>query len=269
MGPSRESRSHHLSNVRSPLAMCGRSIEADVASALTAGTLRAGGVTDFERVAATVGTLLGAWDAPLWEHSRRVAGYAAALAEQMLLPPAMVAEVRVAGLLHDLGKIALPPEVLHKPGRLTGAEYAIMRQHPARERELLGAARAPAGVVAMVGDHHERWDGSGYPVGQAGTDISLGGRILAVADALDSILRDREYSRGRSLAWALAEIAQCAGGQFDPAPVGALRRVAAARGPRFFDTTAPVIALHHAAAWKRRRAASAPARAAHDSPVAL
>ena len=86
----------------------------------------------------------------------------------------------------------------------------------------------------MVGDHHERFDGHGYPTGEAGLGITLGGRIVAVADTLDSILSDRPYSRGKPLPWALAELDRCAGAHFDPAVVAALHRVVATRGHAFF-----------------------------------
>jgi response regulator RpfG family c-di-GMP phosphodiesterase len=90
----------------------------------------------------------------------------------------------------------------------------------------------------MVGDHHERFDGRGYPNAEIGRAITLGGRILAVADTLDTILSDRPYSPAKPLAWALEEADRCAGSHFDPAVVDALQRVALLRGPAFFETTA-------------------------------
>ena len=90
----------------------------------------------------------------------------------------------------------------------------------------------------MVGDHHERFDGRGYPNEEVGTAITQGGRILAVADTLDSILSDRPYSPGKPLAWALEEADRCAGSHFDPEVVAALQRVALARGPGFFTISA-------------------------------
>jgi len=89
-------------------------------------------------------------------------------------------------------------------------------------------------VARMVGDHHERFDGTGYPAGKEGEAISGGGRILAVADTLDSILSDRPYSKGKPLPWALEELRRCAGSHFDPAIVAALERVVASRGVDFF-----------------------------------
>ncbi len=211
------------------------------------------GATTSAGVAAAVGATFGAWDVALWTHSRHVASYAAALAEQLSLSAVAANEVRIAGLLHDVGKVFLPPAVLHKSGPLTADEYALMRRHPAQGAEMLTAAAAPAALVGAVRDHHERWDGGGYTAGQSGVSISTGGRILAVADALDAILCDRAYSRGKPLAWALAEIARCAGGQFDPAVVVALERVVATRGAAFVHTPARVIALHESRAWRARR----------------
>jgi two-component system, cell cycle response regulator len=145
-----------------------------------------------------------------------------------------LATVHTAGLLHDLGKVAVPEAILHKPGRLTDAEYAIVKQHPAIGKRILADMDLLGDVARMIGEHHERYDGGGYPHRIAGEEISIGGRILAVADALDSMLSDRAYSAARPLVHVLAEIDRCAGTQFDPAIVSALHRVIAAKGGEYF-----------------------------------
>jgi HD-GYP domain-containing protein (c-di-GMP phosphodiesterase class II) len=166
-------------------------------------------------------------------HSGRVAAYAVALGEELRLGERELAYLHTAGLLHDLGKIGVPEAILHKPARLTPEEYAIVQGHAALGERILAAVRPLAEVARMVGDHHERYDGAGYPHAEAGEAITRGGRILAVADTLDSILSDRPYAEGKPLAWALAELDRCAGAHFDPEVVAALHRVVAARGPAF------------------------------------
>ncbi len=188
-----------------------------------------------------VAAIIDARDQAVAGHSARVATYAIALAEELALPARDRAYLHTAGLLHDLGKIAVPEAILHKPAKLTDQEFAVVKEHAAIGERILAEVRPLAEVARMVGDHHERFDGGGYPSGEAGTLISLGGRIVAVADTLDSILSDRPYSQGKPLPWALEELDRCAGSHFDPAVVAALHRLVAARGPAFFrNGTAPV-----------------------------
>lgn len=222
-------------------------IEANILHALATAAVRSPA-----SVTATIGPIIGVWDAHLWDHSCMVAEYAAALAAALPLPSDHIAAIRVAGLLHDIGKIALPVAILRKPGALTPDEYAIVRRHPEVGRRMLVAVSAPPTVVAMVSDHHERWDGTGYPVGKAGKEIGVGGRVLAVADTLDTILRDREYSRGKPLAWALMEITRCAGSQFDPAVVAALHCLVERRGRGYFQAAVGMRAFRESG---QRRAA--------------
>jgi diguanylate cyclase (GGDEF)-like protein/putative nucleotidyltransferase with HDIG domain len=182
----------------------------------------------------TVAAIIDARDNAIAGHSERVARYAVALGEELGLNPTELAYLHTAGLLHDLGKIAVPEAILHKPSKLTDAEYAVVKQHAATGERLLSAVAALPEVARMVGDHHERFDGTGYPTGQRGTEISRGGRIIAVADTLDSILSDRPYSQGKSLSWALDELDRCAGSHFDPEIVTALHTIVASRGLEFF-----------------------------------
>ncbi len=182
----------------------------------------------------TVAAIIDARDNTVAGHSERVARYAVALGQELGLLPKELAYLHTAGLLHDLGKIAVPEAILHKPSHLTEEEYAVVKQHAATGERILSAVEALPDVARMVGDHHERFDGSGYPHGERGATITKGGRIIAVADTLDSILSDRPYSQGRSLAWALTELDRCAGSHFDPEVVAALHRVVATVGPGFF-----------------------------------
>jgi len=189
-----------------------------------------------------VAAIIDARDQAVAGHSARVATYAIALAEELALPERDRAYLHTAGLLHDLGKIAVPEAILHKPARLTDEEFAVVKEHAALGERILAEVRPLAEVARMVGDHHERFDGAGYPSGVAGALISLGGRIVAVADTLDSILSDRPYSKGKPLAWALEEIERCAGSHFDPAVVAALQRLVAAHGAAFFHNgTGPTV----------------------------
>lgn len=165
-------------------------------------------------------------------HARRVAAWAVALGRELGLGPDDLAVLHTAGLLHDVGKLAVPETLLHKPGPLTPDEYEVVKRHAALGEEMLAQVPALAPVARLVGEHHERFDGTGYPRGKAGQAISLGGRILAVADALDAILSDRPYARGRPLAEAVAELDRCAGTHFDPQVVAALHRLLERDGDR-------------------------------------
>ena len=119
-------------------------------------------------------------------------------------------------LLHDIGKIGIPDAILLKPGPLTPAEWKIMRRHPEIGRQIVERIPFLRGAVPIVYHHHERWDGTGYPLALRGEAIPLGARIFAVADALDAMTFDRPYSRAISFETARAEIERCAGTHFDP-----------------------------------------------------
>lgn len=182
----------------------------------------------------TVSSIIDARDHAVSGHSRRVAHYAVALGRQLGLAEAELVEIHTAGLLHDVGKIAIPELILNKPARLTDEEYRVMQTHAAIGQQVLSEVKPLQRVARMVGEHHERYDGQGYPGRKAADEITLGGRLLAVADALDSILANRPYSKGKGLDWALQEINRCSGSHFDPAVVGALNRVLETEGPGFF-----------------------------------
>ncbi len=169
-------------------------------------------------------------------HSQRVAKYAVAIGDEMGLPNTDLAFLQTGGLLHDLGKVGIPEAILNKPGRLSDEEWPVMRQHAALGERILSDVEQLQAVARIVGEHHEHYDGAGYPNGKAGAAISLGGRIVALADALDAILSTRPYSAGRSLEWAMTEVERCAGGQFDPEAVAALHRAVAKLGRDYFSS---------------------------------
>ena len=173
------------------------------------------------------------------EHTWRVAQTAGAVARRLGLGPVRVEMLMRAARLHDVGKITIPDAILLKPGDLTEEEFRVVRGHAKAGAELLSGSRSPtirlAEVIAL--NHHERWDGKGYPNGLSGEAIPLEARIVAVADAFDAISRNRVHRRGLSLPDAIAEIARNAGTQFDPMVVEAFMRAVDAGDPDAPDTT--------------------------------
>jgi two-component system, cell cycle response regulator len=149
--------------------------------------------------------------------------------------------VRHAAELHDVGKVAIPDEILSKPGPLTDEEWTFVRRHTLAGERILSAAPALGAVARLVRASHERWDGAGYPDGLAGEAIPLGARIVAVADAFDAMTSGRPYRAAISEAAALAELERCAGTQFDPAVVAAF--VAAASAPAGLIAPRPEVAV--------------------------
>src|SRR3954447_26720329 len=172
-------------------------------------------------------------------HSRRVAllavqvgetpGLAPATARPPAvrgLPPATLPHLAVCGLLHDIGKLAVPGEILRKPGKLTDAEYDAVKRHPAAGVALLRELGGfPAAVHALVGEHHERLDGGGYPLGRTGAELEIGPRILAACDVYDALVSDRVYREAWTAERALSLLRDQAGSAFDAACVESLARV--------------------------------------------
>ena len=156
------------------------------------------------------------------EHSAAVIEMAAAVSRNLGLRDAEVEWIRSAALLHDIGKVAIPDEVLHKPGPLTPEEWELMKQHPVIGERILRALPGMGVVARIVRHEHERWDGTGYPDGLAGDEIPLGSRIILAADTYHAITSDRPYRAARSHAEAIDELTQAAGSQFDPAVTAAL-----------------------------------------------
>jgi diguanylate cyclase (GGDEF)-like protein/putative nucleotidyltransferase with HDIG domain len=159
-------------------------------------------------------------------HSQTVSRLAEAIARSMGLDVEVVEQVRLAGLLHDLGKIAIPDRILQKPGKLDSDELRVMREHPVLGARLLeGLGVSP--VDRWILHHHEWWDGSGYPLGLSGEEIPLGSRIILVADAFDAMTSDRCYRAAGTPAAAIAELRKRCWTQFDARVVAALERLQA------------------------------------------
>jgi HD-GYP domain-containing protein (c-di-GMP phosphodiesterase class II) len=136
--------------------------------------------------------------------------------------PAELELVRQAALLHDLGKLAIPPAILSKPGPLEEHEWEIVRSHPDRGAAILLQAPGLTRLAAAVRASHERWDGGGYPSGLAGGEIPFAARVVAACDAFHAMVAERPYSPALAIDAALAELAECAGSQFDPDVVATL-----------------------------------------------
>jgi response regulator RpfG family c-di-GMP phosphodiesterase len=150
------------------------------------------------------------------KHSEQVTFYAANLAEKAHLPENLIESIRVASLLHDVGKIGVPDSILTKPGQLTEQEFAEIRKHPVIGARIVEKVSLLACETPLVRHHHERWDGKGYPDGLAGEDIPIGARVICVADSIDAMLMLRTYKRAYSIEEMLQELRHCAGHQFDP-----------------------------------------------------
>jgi two-component system cell cycle response regulator len=172
--------------------------------------------------------VLGERQPDLRRHMDHVADHAAATARELGLTGEHVDEIARAAELHDIGKIAIPDSVLHKPGPLDDGEWALMRQHTVIGERILLAAPALKPVAALVRASHERWDGAGYPDQLSGDTIPLGARIVAVCDAYDAMTSDRTYRAAMTPSAAIAELRRCAGSQFDEAVVDAFAATLAA-----------------------------------------
>jgi putative two-component system response regulator len=161
------------------------------------------------------------------EHARRIGRTSALLGRELGLDPSETGLLRRAAPLHDIGKVGIPDHILLKPGRLTEAEFEFMKLHTTMGAEVLARSRSPvlrlAEVIAL--NHHERWDGGGYPNGVHGEDIPLAGRIVAVADVFDALTHRRPYMDAWPVAEAVCEILVHAGDQFDTRVVEAFKRL--------------------------------------------
>ncbi len=157
-------------------------------------------------------------------HLRRVQLYCLEIGQEFGLAGDDLEALRAAALLHDVGKLAVPEHILAKPGRLTPEEFAKMKIHPVVGAEIVEQVRFPYPVAPIVRAHHEKWDGSGYPLGLKGGAIPLGARILTAVDCLDALTSDREYRRAVSYDDAMAQIRSESGKSFDPHVVEMLGR---------------------------------------------
>jgi putative nucleotidyltransferase with HDIG domain len=158
-------------------------------------------------------------------HSERVVTYSLRLGREYGLDSDRMKALEFGSLLHDIGKIGVPDAILRKPAKLTDEEWVRMREHPSHGQQILRGIEFLEKASRVVAQHHEQWDGSGYPLGLRGEDIDICARIFAVADAFDAITSDRVYRRGKSYEAAAEELDEWAGKQFDAKVVAAFHRV--------------------------------------------
>jgi putative nucleotidyltransferase with HDIG domain len=167
-------------------------------------------------------------NAPIFHHCARVAGYALQIAYSLELTPPEFENLVVAALLHDVGKVGINDELLHKSGSLTDPEWEMMKQHSRSGADILGPYASFRALLPAILHHHERFDGLGYPDQLVGAAIPLHARIISVADTYDAIITDRPYRSAWSHAFACEEIARVAGSQLDPVIVSHFLRIAQA-----------------------------------------
>ena len=179
----------------------------------------------YDRTLEALVTALDARECETGNHSQRVVRVTLAICDRMGITGEERAHIARGALLHDIGKIGVPDQVLLKPGKLTDEEWVEMRKHPDIGARILSGIDFLTDAAEIVLAHQERYDGTGYPQGLAGEDIPIGARIFAVADALDAIVSDRPYRRGQSFTHAREEITRGAGTQFDPRVVEAFRQL--------------------------------------------
>jgi diguanylate cyclase (GGDEF)-like protein/putative nucleotidyltransferase with HDIG domain len=157
-------------------------------------------------------------------HLQRVRTYAVEVAKELNLDENQIEALRAAALLHDIGKLAVPEQIINKPGKLSREEFEKMKVHPLVGAEILERVAFPYPVAPIVRSHHERWDGTGYPEGLTGDNIPIGARILAAVDCLDALASHRQYRPALPLAEAMEKVKDKAGSWFDPHVVEILER---------------------------------------------
>jgi putative nucleotidyltransferase with HDIG domain len=189
------------------------------------------------QVLATVGAAAEIKDRYIRGHQERTSEVAAALAGEMGLSPERVRDIRIAGLLHDIGKVSVSESVLNKPGRLTKREFASIKDHPIVGTSLVSQVKGFERLAPIVRHHHERFDGKGYPDGFAGEQIPLEAHILSVADVFDAMTHERSYRKALSREQAIAELERGAGTQFDPAVVKAFLALVKRPGEKLVAAT--------------------------------
>jgi putative nucleotidyltransferase with HDIG domain len=158
-------------------------------------------------------------------HSERVVSYSMRLGREYGLDNERLKSLEFGSLLHDIGKIGVPDLILRKPAKLTSEEWVLMREHPVHGQQILRGIKFLEGAARVVAQHHEKWDGSGYPLGLSADDIDICARIFSVADAFDAITSDRVYRKGKPYEAAAQELDEWAGKQFDPKVVETFHRV--------------------------------------------
>lgn len=170
----------------------------------------------FYKTIKSIAHALDAKDQYTHGHSMRVTLYSLALAKALNLPDDLLEEIETTGLLHDIGKIAIPEKILLKPGKLTEEEYNVIKTHPELGQKLVDGIEKLRLISNWLKSHHERYDGKGYPDGLSGEQIPVSSRIIAIADTYDAMTSNRSYRNALSHDVAIQEIKRCSGSQFDP-----------------------------------------------------
>ena len=150
------------------------------------------------------------------EHSKRVSDLCEKMAIRLRLDSTLIQKLKVAGLMHDIGKIGIPDAILDKPGKLDDNEFILIQKHAESGYKILSAANEFSEIANYILAHHERWDGKGYPKGLKETEIPIYARIISIADAYDAMTSDRAYRKGLSVDAAMSELQKHSGRQFDP-----------------------------------------------------
>jgi len=169
--------------------------------------------------------LLEGKDMTTGDHCERVRALCSRVGQSMSLPDDKLKDLELGAILHDIGKFKIDDAILRKPGKLTDAEWVVMREHPMYGAELCDRFMFLRGASDVVRCHHEKWDGSGYPAGLRGEAIPLSARIFMVVDAYDTITSKRSYKEAESPETAMAEIRRCSGAHFDPQIVEVFERI--------------------------------------------
>ena len=211
------------------IALSGKTLRSDSRRSCVRGTIwtraqRGLLESAYKQTVSALASALGTKDTGTRQHSQRVQRYAIELAGAV--DPALAADqaLEYGFLLHDIGKIGVPDQILLKPSPLSPAEWRVMQAHTVLGAQMIsGVAFLQGAGVEVVRSHHERWDGEGYPDGLVGEEIPIGARIFAVADALDAITNHRPYREGKNWRVSRREIVAQAGKQFDPQVVDAFR----------------------------------------------
>lgn len=190
----------------------------------------------------TLAKIFDARDPYVGGHAAQVAAYAVAIATELELPPERVEVIRQSAYLHDIGKIAIPEAILHKPAKLTNTEYELLKKHTDIGADFISTSHGLRHLAPYIRHHHERWDGRGYPAGLAGETIPLEARILNVCDSVEAMASDRPYHRAMSVDAIIREVCQCAGTQFDPTVAKAFVRIAEREGACFVINSARTVA---------------------------
>jgi diguanylate cyclase (GGDEF)-like protein/putative nucleotidyltransferase with HDIG domain len=184
------------------------------------GVVSVDAVSETQRIAISMifalAATVDAKDHYTYGHSRKVSQYAVAMAQSMGLPSDKISVIRTAGLLHDIGKIGIPDSILNKDGVLDEQEWRQIRSHPEMGVEILRYVAELSNSLPIILNHHEHFDGTGYPTGLKGQDIPLEARLISVADAYDAMTSLRPYHNQRSSQEAIDELKRCSGTTFDP-----------------------------------------------------